>query len=53
MVQQKMANSDRCHVSGSHNIIDDIVGWSTSKALVMLLFKYMRRVSTKYNASFK
>ena len=53
VVRQKMANSDKHHVTGSRTIIDDIVGWSTSKALVMLLFECMCCVSTKYRASFK
>ena len=43
VVRQKMAKSDRHHVTSSSTIIDDIVGWSTSKALVLLLFECMCR----------
>ena len=53
VVRHIMAKSNRHHVTGSRTIIDDIVGWSTSKALVLLLFECMCRVSTKYRASFK
>ena len=48
-----MASSDIHHVTGSRTTIDDIVEWSTSKSLVMLLFECMCRVSTKYRTSFK
>ena len=48
VVRQKMAKSDRHHMTGTRTIVNDIIGWSTSKALVLLLVECMCRVSTKY-----
>ena len=48
VVRQKMSKSSRCRVTGTQTIINDIVCWSTSKALALLMFDYICRVSTKY-----
>ena len=48
-----MASSDRYHVTGTRTIIDDIVGWSTSKSLMILMLECICRVSMKYRGTFK
>ena len=53
VVRQQMAKSKHFHVTGTRTIIDNIVYWSTSKSLALLMLECMCRVSLKYRASFK
>ena len=53
VVRQKMASCNRHHVTGTRTIINDIVCWSTSKSLLLLMLECMCRVSLKYRASYK
>ena len=53
VVRQKVASSDKYHVTGTRTIIDDIVGWSTSKSLIILMLECICRVSMIYRSSFK
>lgn len=53
VVRQQMAKSKHFHVTGTRTIIDDIVCWSISKSLALLMLECMCRVSLKYRASFK
>ena len=39
VVRQKMASSNIYHITCTQTIIDDIVGWSTSKSLMILILK--------------
>ena len=53
VVRQNMVSSNRYHITGTRNIIDDIAGWSTSKSLMILIIECICQVSLKYRASFK
>ena len=41
------------NVTGTRTIIDDIVGWSTSKSLMILMLECLYRLLLKYRESFK
>ena len=52
IVRMKMEKSDRVHVTGSRTIIDDIILWSTSRMLFLILYECVCRIFLKHRASF-
>ena len=52
IVRSKMEKSDRCHVTGSRTIIDDIILWSTARILMLILYECVCRIFLKHRASY-
>ena len=52
IVRSKMKGSNQIHVSGSRTIIDDIILWSTSRLLLLILFECVCRIFFKHRTSF-
>ena len=52
VVKSKMNKGTEIHVTGSRTIIDDIILWSTSRLLLLVLFECVCRIFLKHRTSF-